>query len=77
MVSDVNSQDLSSKLGKFRQSFFGQIKQALGQTQITDETWDDLEAVLVQADVGVAISEKVINRLKDRVKREGITTPEQ
>src|SRR5258707_2237233 len=64
-------------LGKTRQSFFGRIQQALGNTQVTDETWDDLEATLVQSDVGMATTELVTSRLKDRYKREGMTQPEQ
>src|SRR4051794_7248012 len=32
-------------LGKTRQSFMGRISQALGNTEITEETWEDLEAM--------------------------------
>ncbi len=64
-------------LSKTRQSFIGRISQALGSTQIDEETWEDLESVLVQADVGVPTTELLINRLRDRYKREGMTRPEQ
>src|SRR5262249_18784419 len=64
-------------LGKTRQSFFGRLQQALGGTTITDETWDDLEAGLVQSDVGVATTQQVIKSLRDRYRREGMTRPDQ
>jgi fused signal recognition particle receptor len=64
-------------LSKTRQSFFGRIAQAVGSSQVTEETWDDLEALLVQADVGMATTALLIKRLRDRYKREGMTRPEQ
>lgn len=60
-------------LTKTRQAFFGRIVQALGNTEIEDETWDDMEALLLQADVGVPTTRELITRLQGRVKREGIT----
>src|SRR4051794_25053223 len=38
----------SRGLQKTRGSFFGRIRQALGGTTVTEDTWDDLEALLVQ-----------------------------
>lgn len=66
-----------SGLAKTRQSFFGRISQMLGSTDIDDDTWDDIEALLIQADVGVDTTAKVIEDLKTRIKREGITRTEQ
>jgi fused signal recognition particle receptor len=66
-----------SGLSKTRQSVFGRISQALGTTEVTEETWEDLESLLVQADVGMATTDLLINRLRDRYKREGMTKPEQ
>ncbi len=63
-------------LKKTRQSFFGRIAQAIGSTEVTEETWDDLESLLVQADVGVATTELLIKRLRERYKKEGMTRPE-
>jgi len=66
-----------SGLSKTRQSFFGRISQLLGSASIDDETWDDIEALLIQADVGVPTTQRVIDELKSRVKREGINSPEK
>ena len=44
---------IRESLSRTRQSVFGQIAGVLGAGDITDETWEDLEALLIQADVGV------------------------
>lgn len=62
-----------SGLSKTRQSFFGRISQLLGASDITDETWDDLEALLIQADVGVDTTRDVIKAVQAEVRRQGIT----
>ncbi len=60
-------------LSKTRQSFFGRIAQVLGNTEIDDDTWDDMEAILIQSDLGVDTTQKVIDMLKNRVASDGIT----
>lgn len=60
-------------LSKTRKSFFGRIANLLGNTEITEETWEDIEAVLLQADVGVATTMKVI----DELKASGITREDE
>jgi fused signal recognition particle receptor len=62
---------------KTRAGFFGRLAQALGSTDITEETWDDLETLLVQADVGVKTTELLIKRLRERYRKEGLTHPDQ
>jgi fused signal recognition particle receptor len=64
-------------MSKTRQSFFGRIAQMLGSTDIDDDTWDDVEAVLIQADLGVETAQTVVENLKARVRREGIARSEQ
>ena len=64
-------------LSKTRQSFFGRISQMLGNTEITEETWEELEGLLLQADVGVQTTEQLIATLQGRVTREGIVRTTQ
>ena len=52
---------------------FGQIASLLGATEISQETWTDLEALLIQADVGVATTQSIISSLEKHVDRNGIT----
>jgi fused signal recognition particle receptor len=68
---------LRQGLAKTRQAFFGRIAQALGNTDIDEDTWDDVEAMLIQADVGVPTTMKLIDSLKGRVAREGLTKTDQ
>ena len=63
---------LRDGLKRTRQSFFGRIAQAFGATDIDEDTWEDVEALLVQADVGVPTTMKLVERMQARVKREGI-----
>jgi fused signal recognition particle receptor len=63
------SKKLRDSLTKTRRSFFGQIGELLGGGQITEETWEDLEALLVQADVGVNTTMLLVDRLREQVAR--------
>lgn len=63
-------------LAKTSQTKFGQIANILGVTEITPEFWDDLEALLIQADLGIDTTNYVLDRLESRVDREGITKSE-
>jgi fused signal recognition particle receptor len=45
--------------------------------EITPETWDDVEALLIQADMGVPTSLALIEALRERVERQGLYTTDQ
>lgn len=62
-----------SGLERTRKSTFGRLAQLLGASEITEETWDDLEALLIQADLGVQTTLEVLDALREQVQREGIT----
>ncbi|MCY4070231.1 MAG: signal recognition particle-docking protein FtsY [Chloroflexi bacterium] len=64
-------------LSKTRRSFFGRISQILGNTEIDDDTWDEIETLLIQADCGFDTTLRVIDNLQDRVRAEGITRADQ
>ena len=49
----------------------------LGNTEIDEDTWDDMETLLIQADVGFNTTVKVIDDLQHRVRAEGLTKSEQ
>ena len=60
-------------LDKTRKVAFGRISNFLGASEINQETWDDLEALLIQADLGVETTHSVIQKLREIVSIEGIT----
>ena len=56
---------------KTKQSFWSKIGRALaGKSQIDEGLLDELEEVLIAADVGVATTVKIIERLEQRVARD-------
>lgn len=65
-------------LKKTRNAVVGQIDSMIKSfTKIDDELFEELEELLVMGDVGVYTAEKICDELKDRVKKEGITDPEE
>jgi fused signal recognition particle receptor len=69
--------NIRSSLTRTRKSVFGQIANVLGMGEITDETWEDLEALLIQADIGVPTTLEIIDGLQSRVQREGHYSTDQ
>jgi fused signal recognition particle receptor len=68
---------IRDSLSRTRQSVFGQIVNNLGIGEITDETWEDLEALLIQADMGVPTTLDIIEAMRERVSRDGLRTTDQ
>ncbi|MFQ5397984.1 MAG: signal recognition particle-docking protein FtsY [Anaerolineae bacterium] len=68
---------IRESLTRTRQSVFGQIVSVLGMGEIDDETWEDLEALLVQADVGVPTTLAMVEAMRKRVNREGLFRADQ
>ncbi len=60
-------------LAKTSKATFGQIATLLGASEITDETYEEVEALLIQADVGIDTSEEILEALWDRERQEGLT----
>lgn len=69
--------NIRESLSRTRNTVFGQIAHVLGTGDISDETWDDLEALLIQADVGVPTTLEIVEGLKERVKRDGLYKSDQ
>ncbi|MGD0006098.1 MAG: signal recognition particle-docking protein FtsY [Anaerolineaceae bacterium] len=63
-------------LEKTRKVAFGRIATIFGATQITSQTWDELEAILIQADLGIETTQAVVNSLKKKMTSEGFTRSE-
>ena len=59
-------------LSRTSKAAFGQLASILGTSEITDETWDDLEALLLQADLGLETTTSVLDSLKRITRTEGL-----
>jgi len=66
---------LRERLAKARSTFAGAISGVLGRSGITDESFDDLEEALLRADVGVSITDELLDELREKVKAKEITEP--
>ncbi len=64
-------------LSKTRKQTFDRLGALFGVTDITANTWDELESILVQADMGIETTESVIQTVKDKAGFEMIARTEQ
>jgi fused signal recognition particle receptor len=73
--TDEKAQDeakIQESLAKTRQGFFGRISTLFQANEVTDETWSELEELLIQSDLGINTSLQVVEQLQRRVKRDNI-----
>lgn len=66
-----------SALNRTSKAAFGRLATVLGASEIDGSTWDDLEALLLQADVGIETTQAIIKALQTRVSQEGITRAQE
>ena len=60
-------------LEKTRKVTFGRISNFLGTSELNDDTWDELEALLLQADMGFETTASVIQTVRADVQERGLT----
>jgi len=68
----TRSKNFRSGLAKTRRSFFAKIAGLFRGNQITDETWEELEMLLIQADMGVDTTLELIETMREEVTRRGL-----
>ncbi|MGH2560105.1 MAG: signal recognition particle-docking protein FtsY [Thermomicrobiales bacterium] len=66
---------LQQGLEKTRRSVFGEITRLFDRTAIDEELYEDLEMLLIQADIGWDVSQKLVGDLRVQVDRERIVDP--
>ena len=66
-----------SGLAKTSKTAFGQLATLLGATEISRETFDDLEALLIQADLGIETTGEILASLRRLVQTEGLTRSDE
>ena len=68
---------LKSKLSKTRHNLTdGLANLVLGKKQIDEDLLEELETLLLMADVGVDATSRIVNELTERVKRKELSDPE-
>ncbi len=67
---------LRQGLDKTRLSLVNQLKAIVGQGPLSADSVDDIEALLLQADVGVKATDQIISKLQDKLRKE-VLPPEE
>ena len=67
---------LRQGLDKTRLSLVNQLKAIVGQGPLSADSVDDIEALLLQADVGVKATDQIIAKLQDKLRKE-VLPPEE
>lgn len=64
-------ESLDKGVEKTREGFFSRLAKAiLGKNTVDEEVLDNLEEILIQADVGVETTVRIINRIEARIARD-------
>lgn len=66
------AQRLKQGLAKTRQQLSGQLNSLFSGGKIDADTYEELETILLTADIGVAATMQLLDNLKKRVKRENL-----
>ena len=70
-------QRLKSGLVKTRQAFTDRMRDVLGRRRIDEEVYEDLEDILLAADLGVTTTEALLKLLVKEAKRKKLETADQ
>ena len=69
---------LKEGLAKTKKSFFGKIDDFFKNfVKIDEDFFEELEELLICADVGVSATEEILDTLRDTVKEERLSSPEE
>jgi fused signal recognition particle receptor len=60
-------------LDRTRRAAFGRLSTLLGASELTPAVWEEIEALLLQADLGPRLAEETVSRLRHASTAEGIT----
>jgi fused signal recognition particle receptor len=78
ILDKIGFQKIKDGLTKTRNNLIDKISNLLNISKTIDESFfNDLEEILIGADVGVGMTSELISRLKERVKIEKLSQPEE
>jgi len=67
---------LRARLARSQSGFGNALLGLLSRDRLDDDTWDEIEEVLITADVGVTPARQMVSDLRTKVKVEGTRTPD-
>ena len=59
-------------LARTRKSTFGKIASFFGASEISDDTWEELESLFIQSDIGLNTSLDIIEQVKRQTQQDGV-----
>ncbi|MCR4617655.1 MAG: signal recognition particle-docking protein FtsY [Lachnospiraceae bacterium] len=68
---------LKAGLTKTRDSFVKSLNNAFTSSEIDDDFYEELEEILIMADIGVTATENILDNLKARVKKDHLKKTEE
>lgn len=75
--SDIETmKPLKERLAAPKKSFFGKLKQMLLGKTIDDELYEELEELLIQSDIGMNMTMKLVEELEKNVEKKKLKTSE-
>src|SRR3972149_6362359 len=72
---DEDGTSLDQAVERTRRGWFGRIGGIFRRGGLDDEIWDELEETLIGADAGVQTTTRILEDLRERVRKEGIRDP--
>ena len=72
MAMENNRKKWLNGLARTRKSTFGKIATFFGASEISSATWEKLESLFIQADIGINTSLDIIEKVKGQSQQEGV-----
>jgi len=76
-LEEAVAERTSTALTRTRRGFFGRLLGVFERSEIDQSLWDELEEILIGADVGVETTTKLLDAVRQRVRKEGLKRPEE
>jgi fused signal recognition particle receptor len=64
-------------LGRTKRGFFRRMLGVFERSQIDDALWEELEELLIGADTGYETTERILDSVRETVRKEGMKQPEE
>jgi fused signal recognition particle receptor len=71
-----NQEKTAEGVRRSRERWFGRILGVLRSSDLDEATWEELEEILISADVGIDTSLRIIEELRSQIREEGIVDAE-
>jgi fused signal recognition particle receptor len=75
--TDGRLERLRGRLARSRSGFGQSLLGLLGAGELDEESWEDVEATLLQADLGPEMTSELVETLRTELAARGVRTPEQ